>query len=118
MTTIKIIILAIFLLALLFAVSGLVTCCIPRLYNFVYNRAEWKLWEEYINRVDEFEFDNSLYLSYEFKNPQTNITAHVWKEDGLCSIHIDTKCLCCSFDKYHSKKMADLLMAKIKEDKS
>ena len=104
------------LLVLLLAVFGLVICSIPRLYNFVYNRAEWKLWREQISKVEEFEFDNSLYLSYEFKNPQTNITAHVWKENGLCSIHNDTKCLCCSFDEYHSKKMADLLMAKIKKD--
>ena len=117
-----------FLLLILIAVFFIVTLSIPRLYLYVFEHKEWKLWEEYIERADEFEFDNGLYNSYQFNIPGTGIQAHVWKKDeneddswlntigGYCSIHNEWECICCAFDHYHSKKMADLLMAKIKTE--
>lgn len=116
----------IFLVTITFLIPVLVfigiTLLIPRLYCFVWEHKDWKLWEEYIKRIDEFEFDNGLFKSYQFNIPGTDIQAHVWKKDvpdkiiGCCSIHNESECLCCTFDHYHSKKMADLLMAKIKTE--
>lgn len=106
-----------------------ITLFIPRLYCFVWEHKEWKLWEEFIKRIDEFEFNSELYNSYQFIIPKTDIRAYIWgkgeNEDdpllntsiGYCSIHNDSECLCCTFDRYHSKKMADLLMEKIKTEK-
>ena len=105
-----------------------ITLFIPRLYCFVWEHKEWKLWEEFIKRIDEFEFKNELYHSYQFIIPKTDIRAYVWGRDededdlllntaiGYCSIHNDSECLCCTFDRYHSKKMADLLMTKVKTE--
>lgn len=124
MTTIDIIVLTVFSLITLITVFLMAVFSVPRLYCYVFEHKDWKLWEEYINRVDEFEFDNDFYKSYQFNLPETDIQAHVWKEDeddprlntitGYCSIHNKSECLCCTFDRYHSRKMADLLMAKIK----
>lgn len=117
METSDIIILTGFILAIVLTISLAVVFSVPRLYSYVFEHKDWKLWKEYINRVDEFEFDNSIYSSYEFKIPNTEINAQVWKDTGLCSIHSDTKCLCCTFHRYYSKKMADLLMTKVKTEK-
>lgn len=111
-----IIILTGFILIIVFNISFAIIAIIPGLYCYVFEHKDWKLWKEYINRADEFEFDNSIYSSYEFKIPNTEINAQIWKDTGLCSIHSDTECICCTFDRYHSKKMADLLMAKIKTE--
>ena len=106
----------------------LLTLINNKVYCYVWEHKEWKLWEEFIKRIDEFEFDNGLYLSYQFNIPGTGIQAHVWKNDengddpvvgttvGYCSLHNKSECLCCTFDRYHSKKMADLLMEKIKTE--
>ena len=126
--TLSIIFLVTITFLFLFLLLTLITLSIPKLYCFVWEHKEWKLWEEYIKRVDEFEFDNGLYKSYQFNLPGTEIRAHVWKKDedendpllntnaGYCSIHNEWECICCTFDRYHSKKMADLLMAKIKTE--
>lgn len=127
MNILNIIFLTMIFLILVLLFTG-ITLFIPRLYCFVWEHKEWKLWEEYIKRIDEFEFKNELYHSYQFIIPKTDIRAYVWGKDeneddpllntaiGYCSIHNEWECICCTFDRYHSKKMADLLMTKIKTE--
>lgn len=92
----------------------ILTASVNPLFCFVYNHKDWKLWEHYIARIDEFVWNDK---QDKFEIPNTDIRAHIW-EDGLCSIHWESNtgeddCLC-TFDTYHSKRMAKLLMAKIK----
>lgn len=83
-----------------------------RLYCYFFEHKEYKLWEKYIKDIDKFEYDRRYSDCYRFTIPNTDITAYVW-DDGECSIHDKTGCVCCGFDKYHSNKMKKLLMDKI-----
>lgn len=109
MSIIEIIILVLCILGIVISCLGLLICSIHILYCFVYEHKDWVLWDCYIDRVDEFIWNSE---NGRFEIPNTNVHAHIW-ENGLCSIHWDGDLLS-TFDEYHSKKMAKLLMAKIK----
>lgn len=109
MNTIEIFILVLFISFFVIGCLGILICSNNTLYCFVYNHKDWKLWEHYIARIDEFVWNDK---QYKFEIPNTDIRARIW-ENELCSIHWEDDCLC-TFDTYHSKRMAKLLMAKIK----
>lgn len=85
-----------------------------RLYCYFFEHAEWNRWKKYIKDIDKFEYCESYSNTHRFTIPNTDITAYVWSDVG-CSIHNGDKCVCCSFDEYHSNKMKKLLMDKIKK---
>ena len=99
----------IWLIAFVFLILRLIN---RRLYCYFFYNKEYKLWENYIKDIDKFKYHERCLIGYEFIIPNTNILAYVW-DDGRCSIHNGTKCVCCSFDEYHSNKMKKLLMDKI-----
>lgn len=105
MNAIEIIILVLFTS---FFVIGLLIYSNITLYCFFFEHKDWKLWEHYITRIDEFVWVGGEFM---FVIPNTEIRAHIW-ENGLCTIHWESDCLC-TFDTYHSKKMAKLLMTKV-----
>lgn len=83
-------------------------------YCYLFEHEEYKLWKKYIKDIDKFEYCECYSNGHKFIIPNTDISAYVWFYEG-CSIHDGTKCVCCSFDKYHSNKMRKLLMDKIKK---
>ena len=85
-----------------------------RLYCYFFEHKEWNRWKKYIKDIDKFEFCENYSNTYSFAIPNTDITAYIWSNGG-CSIHNKTRCICCTFDKYHSNKMKKLLMDKIKK---
>jgi hypothetical protein len=101
----------IFILILLtsFFVISFLICLNNTLYCFVFEHEDWKLWKHYIKIEKEFVWNSE---NGRFEIPNTCVHAHIW-EDDLCSIHWKGDCLC-TYDKYHSKKMAKLLMTKVK----
>ena len=109
MNTIEIFILILLITASVICCLGILICLNNTLYCFVYKHEDWKLWEHYIKIEKEFVWNSENGL---FEILNTNVHAHIW-EDGLCSIHWDGDCLS-TFDEYHSKKMAKLLMTKVK----
>ena len=74
-----------------------------------------KLWKKLISNVDDFHYEGSWGLNYRFSSDKYN--ALVW-DNGECSIHVKNKptCVLSSFDKRMSRKMAELLMKKVKTD--
>lgn len=79
-----------------------------RLFCFLFLHKEWKLWRKYIKDYKSFYFDKKVSDAYLYIQRDSDIHAWVWS-DGSCSIHDDNQCILCTFDKYHSKKMAKLL---------
>ena len=84
-----------------------------KIYCYIFEHEDWKKWESYIRNVSQFQYEGNYPLCCSFIVPNTDITAEVWKETGLCSIHDNYGCVLSTFDKYHSKKIAKLLMNKI-----
>lgn len=79
-----------------------------RLYCFLFDHKEWKLWRKYIKDYKSFKFEREFDGVPIFKN-DSGVQVYVW-ETGLCSIHEeDNRCVLCTFNKHHSKKMAKLL---------
>lgn len=100
----------------IFALLGLfliLLATVNTIYCFFCEHEDWKLWEHYIKIEKEFVWDGE---KGRFVIPNTGVRAYIWK-NGLCSIHWkddwEDDCLC-TFDTYHSKKMAKLLGSKIK----
>lgn len=103
----------VFIIVLLaFAIIFSIIFSSNRLYCYFFEHAEWNEWNKYIKDVDKFEYDGRYSNCYKFTIPNTDITAYVW-DNEKCSIHDETDCICCSFDRYHSNKMKKLLMNKI-----
>lgn len=99
-------------LLILLVVAQCIIFGIRPVYCYLFERELWEAWKSYIARADEFEYHDSVGISHDFKIPGTEIEADVWKDSNLCSIHTPDGCIC-TFDSYHSKKMAKLLMDKI-----
>jgi cytochrome c biogenesis factor len=99
---------------LVLLISNIVILTSHTLYCYFFEHQEWKTWKHFIKISDKFEYDYSSPLATTFVIPNTDIVAYVWK-DGIfiCSIHSGDLCLCTSFTKHLSQKMAKLLMEKI-----
>ena len=86
-----------------------------RLYCYFFEHKEWDRWKKYIKDIDKFEYCESYSNTHIFRILNMDVTAYIWS-DGDCTIHDGTKCVCCSFDKYHCNKMKRLLMDKIRKE--
>lgn len=97
---------------LVLLISNIVIFTSRTLYCYFFEHQEWKTWKHFIKISDKFEYDYSSPVATTFVIPNTDIVAYVWK-NGICSIHSGDLCLCTSFTKHLSQKMAKLLMEKI-----
>ena len=96
-----------------------------KLYCKYFSRKEWNLWEKVIEKLKEYKetinvakFDNyptlnSFYLNIEINSEKYKIV--YWIKERAVSIHQDTKCILCNFDKYHSDIAAKIIEEKIKK---
>ena len=99
---------------LVLLISNIVILTSHTLYCYFFEHQEWKTWKHFIKISDKFEYDYSSPLATTFIIPNTDIVAYVWKDGiSICSIHSGDLCLCTSFTKHLSQKMAKLLMEKI-----
>lgn len=103
-----------FIVIILISLISIVILTSHTLYCYFFEHQEWKTWKHFIKISDKFEYDYSSPVATTFVIPNTDIVAHVWK-NGICtcSIHSGDLCLCTSFTKHLSQKMAKLLMEKI-----
>jgi len=117
----KIIILCLAFLALIICLCGIIiTSCVyvsetcMRCYMYIIEHRDYKKWEKFLDMADKFEF------AYEFKNSKTFIydkyEAIIWdRDENLTSIHYkDGTCILSTFDYYHSRKMTEKLLNKMK----
>ena len=96
-----------------------------KLYCKYFSRKEWNLWEKIIEKLKEYKetinvskFDNypnlnSFYINIEINSE--NYLIVYWIKERVVSVHHDTECILCDFDKYHSDMAAKIIEEKIKE---
>ena len=96
-----------------------------KLYCKYFSRKEWNLWEKVIEKLKEYKgtidvakFDNypnlnSFYINIEINSEKYKIV--YWIKERAVSVHQDTECILCDFDKYHSDIAAKIIEEKIKK---
>lgn len=96
-----------------------------KLYCKYFSRKEWNLWEKVIKKLKEYKgtidvakFDNypnlnSFYINIEINSEKYKIV--YWIKERAVSVHQDTECILCDFDKYHSDIAAKIIEEKIKK---
>ena len=96
-----------------------------KLYCKYFSRKEWNLWEKVIKKLKEYKgiiniekFDNypnlnSFYINIEINSEKYKII--YWIKERIVSVHQDTECILCNFDKYHSDMAAKIIEEKIKK---
>lgn len=96
-----------------------------KLYCKYFSRKEWNLWEKVIKKLKEYKetidvakFDNypdlnSFYINIEINSEKYKIV--YWIKERAVSVHKDTECILCGFDKYHSDMAAKIIEEKIKK---
>lgn len=101
------IVLGILIGLLIVAFLGLFVCFNKKLYCYVFEHKDWKLWNYFIKNYDQFKFEEHGILSdvYTFGD----YYAHVWKHDGGVSVHKGVECILCSFIECKSKEFKKLL---------
>ena len=96
-----------------------------KLYCKYFYRKEWNLWEKVIEKLKEYKetidiakFNNypnlnSFYLNIEINSEKYKIV--YWIKERAVSVHQDTECILCDFDKYHSDIAAKIIEEKIEK---
>ena len=96
-----------------------------KLYCKYFSRKEWNLWEKVIEKLKEYKetidvakFDNYPNLNSFYINIEINSKKYLivyWIKERAVSVHQDTECILCDFDKYHSDIAAKIIEEKIKK---
>ena len=96
-----------------------------KLYCKYFLRKEWNLWEKIIEKLKEYKgtinvakFDNCPNLNLFYINIEINSKKYLivyWIKERAVSVHQDTECILCNFDKYHSDMAAKIIEEKIKK---
>ena len=96
-----------------------------KFYCKYFSRKQWNLWEKIIEKLKEYKetinvskFDNypnlnSFYINIEINSE--NYLIVYWIKERVVSVHHDTECILCDFDKYHSDMAARIIEEKIKK---
>ena len=96
-----------------------------KLYCKYFSRKEWNLWKKVIKKLKEYKgtiyiskYDNhpnlnSFYINIEINSEKYKIV--YWIKERAVSVHQDTKCVLCDFDKYHSDIAAKIIEEKIEK---
>ena len=119
--TISIVLIAIMIVSLIM----LIIINNNKLYCKYFSRKEWNLWEKVIEKLKEYKetidiakFDNYPNLNSFYINIEINSEKYLvvyWIKERAVSVHQDTECILCDFDKYHSDMAAKIIEEKIKK---
>lgn len=95
-----------------------------KLYCKHYLRKDWDMWEKVIEKLKEHK--GTIYVSKYDDNPKLN-SFHIdieidsekykliyWTKQKSVSVHQDTSCTLCGFDKYYSDMAVKIMEEKIK----
>ena len=98
-----------------------------KLYCKYFSRKEWNLWEKVIKKLKEYKetidvakFDNYPNLNSFYINIEINSEKYLvvyWIKERAVSVHQDTECILCDFDKYHSDMAAKIIEEKIQNER-
>ena len=96
-----------------------------KLYCKYFFRKEWNLWKKVIEKLKEYKetidvakFDdhpnlNSFYINIEINSEKYLVV--YWIKERAVSVHQDTECILCGFDKYHSDMAVKIIEEKIEK---
>lgn len=115
-----IVFLILFLLFCVVSVGGLLIFSNRRLYCYIFEHEDYKLWEYYLNNVDAIipdpeykEYDNNPIVNiYNAKHFITHDNKYLiyWGNEDCASIHEkNCACILSRFDTYHNKLMVKAL---------
>ena len=123
LTTISIVLIAIMVVSLVM----LIIINNNKLYCKYFSRKEWNLWEKVIEKLKEYKetinvskFDNYPNLNLFYINIEINSKNYLvvyWIKERAVSVHQDTECILCDFDKYHSDIAAKIIEEKVQNER-
>ena len=95
-----------------------------KLYCKHYYKKDWDLWEKiieklkeqkgiiYVSKFDDLPILNSFVIDIEIDSEKYELI--YWVKRGHVSVHQDTECILCGYDKYHSNMAVEIMKEKIK----
>lgn len=95
-----------------------------KLYCKCFCKKEWNLWKKVIEKLKEQEgtihvqkYDDyphlgSFHIDIEIDSEKYELV--YWVKTNSVSVHQDTKCILCDFDRYHSNMAVEIMKEKIK----
>ena len=95
-----------------------------KLYCKCFCKKEWNLWEKVIEKLKEqggiirvqkyshYPHLDSFHFDIEIDSEKYEII--YWVKTRSVSVHQDTKCILCDFDKYHSDMAVEIMKEEIK----
>ena len=95
-----------------------------KLYCKYFCKKEWNLWKKVIEKLKEqggiihiFKSDdypdiNAFHIDIEIDSEKYELI--YWVKTNSVSVHQDTKCILCDFDRYHSNMAVEIMKEKIK----
>ena len=95
-----------------------------KLYCKCFCKKEWSLWKKVIEKLKEEEGTihvqkysdyphlDSFHIDIEIDSEKYELV--YWVKTKSVSVHQDTKCILCDFDRYHSNMAVEIMKEKIK----
>lgn len=95
-----------------------------KLYCKHYYKKDWNLWEKiikelkeqkgiiYVSKFDDRPILNSFVINIEIDSEKYELI--YWVKNRHVSVHQDTACILCGYDKYHSNMAIKIMKEKIK----
>ena len=87
-----------------------------RLYCFIYEHKDWKLWNKICKNLKEAKLisyykDNIKVIYFRFRLTIDFIDYDViyWCKNNIVSVHYKNECILSAFDRYHSNKAAKII---------
>lgn len=96
-----------------------------KLYCKCFCKKEWNLWEKVIEKLKEqdgiirvqkysyYPHLNSFHIDIEIDSEKYELV--YWVKTRSVSVHQDTKCVLCDFDRYHSNMAVEIMKEEIKK---
>lgn len=103
---------------LAFGIISLILVSNPKSYCYVYLHKEWKQWkyiQKHISSEVFLKYDDDQYAEFKFipKNSklflENEYSLYYCKKDKLCFLSTIEECILSKYDKYNSRKTAELI---------
>jgi len=107
------------ILSLIFFIGSIINSIIlsnNRLYCRICKRKESRLWEKLLSNLDEihlttiYDSGNCVFSVDSIPGARLNLSHDIVTDDWRAYLCNDSECILSSFDKYHSRKMAEALL--------
>lgn len=111
----KYILLFLFIIWTIATIAGVIIFNSNRLYCFVFEHKEWKLWNKICKHLQEAKlvdyYKDTKLTNFRFKLIIDSIDYDIiyWCKNNTVSVHHKNECILSGFDKYHSNKATEII---------